>query len=78
MQTHIARWGNSLALRIPKSVAERLRLDAGGAVELSVEDDRLVVRYARRPPRLDELLAGITPANLPASADDAARGEEAL
>lgn len=78
MQSHIARWGNSLALRIPNSVAERLRLDAGGAVELSVEDDRLVVRSARRPLRLDDLLAGITPANLPASADVAARGEEAL
>ncbi len=78
MQTHIARWGNSLALRIPKAVADRLRLDAGGAVELSVEDDRLVIRSSRCPLRLEALLAGITPDNLPASADDAAQGEEAL
>lgn len=78
MQTHIARWGNSLALRIPRSVASRLRLAAGGPVELSVEDDRLVVRASRRPLRLEALLAGITPENLPASADDAPRGEEAL
>ena len=78
MQTHIARWGNSLALRIPKSVAHRLRLVAGGTVELSVEDDRLVIRPRRRPVRLEALLAGITPDNLAASVDDAARGEEAL
>jgi antitoxin MazE len=78
MQTHIARWGNSLALRIPKAVADRLRLDAGGAVELSVEDDRLVIRSSRYPLRLEALLAGITPDNLPASADDTAQGEEAL
>ena len=78
MQTHIARWGNSLALRIPRSLADRLGLGAGGAVELSVEDEHLVVRPSRQPPRLDELLARITPENLPAGFDDPAQGEEAL
>ena len=78
MQTHIARWGNSLALRIPRAVADQLRLGAGGAVELSVEEDRLVVRAARRRVRLDELLERITPDNLPESFDDRAQGEEAL
>ena len=78
MQTHIARWGNSLALRIPRAMADRLGFGAGGAVELSVEDDRLVVRSSRQPPRLDELLARIAPENLPAGFDDPPRGEEAL
>ena len=78
MQSHIARWGNSLALRIPRSVADQLRLGPGGTVELSVEEDRLVVRPARRRVRLDELLKRITPENLPESFDDRAFGEEAL
>ena len=49
-----------------------------GAVELSIEKDRLIVRSTRRPIRLDELLARITPDNLPESFDDQAHGEEAL
>ena len=78
METHVARWGNSLALRIPKAVADRLGLGEGRAVELTVEADRLVVRAQHRAPRLDDLLAGITPENLPESADDAPVGAEAL
>ena len=78
MQTHIARWGNSLAPRIPRAMADRLGLGAGGVVELSVEEDRLVVRSSRGRVRLDELLARITPENLPDGFDDPARGEEAL
>jgi antitoxin MazE len=78
MQTHIARWGNSLALRIPRPIADRLGLDEGGTVELSVEEGHLLVRPRWPEPRLDELLAGITPENLPSSFDDAPQGEEAL
>ena len=78
MQTHIARWGNSLALRIPKPVADRLGLGEGGIVELTVDEGHLVVRPHAAEPRLDELLAGITPENLPESFDDAPVGQEAL
>ena len=78
MQTHIARWGNSLALRIPKPVADRLGLGEGGVVELSVDEGQLTVRPRPAEPRLDELLAGITPENLPAGFDDAPVGQEAL
>jgi antitoxin MazE len=78
METHLAHWGNSLALRIPKTVADRLGLVEGQAVKLTVETDRLVVRAHRLKPSLDELLAGITPENLPASFDDGPLGNEAL
>jgi antitoxin MazE len=78
MQTHIARWGNNLALRIPRPVADRLGLDEGDTVELSVEEGQLLVRPRRPEPRLNELLAGITPENLPYSFDDPLRGGEAL
>ena len=78
MQTHIARWGNGLALRIPRAMADQLGLGPGGAVELSVEKDRLVVRAARPRVRLRELLGRITTENLPESFDDRAHGGEAL
>ena len=79
METQIARWGNSLAVRIPKRVADRLSLGEGRTVELAVEADRLVIRPRGPSFKLDDLLAGITPSNLPDSSfDDRAVGEEAL
>jgi len=78
VNTHIARWGNNLALRIPRPMADTLHLVEGQSVELSVDADRLVVRPRARY-QLDDLLAGITPENLPdASFDDRPVGEEAL
>ena len=76
MRTHIARWGNSLALRILRRVAEELGVGEGGDVELTVEPGRLVVLPGPRP--LEALLAGITDQNLPESFDDAPRGAERL
>lgn len=78
MQTRIARWGNSLALPIPKSVADRLGLGEGGVVELLAGEGQLTVRPQPAELRLDALLAGITRENLPVGADDAPAGQEAL
>lgn len=78
MQTHLARWGNSLALRIPKPIADRLRLAENGLVELLVDEGQLVVRPRPAEPTLPELLAAITPENLPEGFDDGAVGGEAL
>lgn len=47
MKTHIVRIGNSRGLRLPKTILTQCRLE--GAVELEVEDNRLVVRSARAP-----------------------------
>ncbi len=43
MQAQIGRWGNSLALRIPKHLADALAIGEGTAVEIAVEDGRLVL-----------------------------------
>jgi antitoxin MazE len=51
----VAKWGNSLAIRIPAAVAEALKLNVGDEVEVHVEDARRF-RLARKPGR-DELLA---------------------
>ena len=47
MQTKIQKWGNSLGLRIPKSFAAEVRVDAGSTVDLSVEDGDLVIKPVR-------------------------------
>jgi antitoxin MazE len=61
MPVRIARWGNSLGVRIPKHIAERIGLREGARVEVAAEADRIVI--TRAPPRylLGELLRGMTP-----------------
>jgi len=61
MQVQIARWGNSLGLRIPKDLAARAGLRAGARVEIAAEGDRIVITPARPRYVLTELLEGVTP-----------------
>ncbi|MFH1058326.1 MAG: AbrB/MazE/SpoVT family DNA-binding domain-containing protein [Pseudomonadota bacterium] len=78
MQAQVAKWGNSLAVRIPKAVAERARLREGERLEMSVNDDgALVLRAARPSFRLDDLLAGVSDDNRHDETDwGAAQGKE--
>jgi antitoxin MazE len=65
MRTRVQKWGNSLALRIPKAFAQEVGLEQDGEVDLSVEKGRLVVVPPVIPSyTLEELLAGIRPSNL--------------
>jgi antitoxin MazE len=65
MRVRVQKWGNSLALRIPKSFATETALDPGAEVELTLEEGRLVVTPRRAPTYdLSELLAHVTPENL--------------
>jgi antitoxin MazE len=65
MKTRVQKWGNSLALRIPKSLATEAGLSDNAPVELTLRDDEIVIRrISRAPLTLDELLRGITDENL--------------
>ncbi len=60
MQTNVQKWGNSLGLRIPRSVAAEVQMEEGSTVDLSVENGCLRVRPLRvRKYLLSELLKGI-------------------
>jgi antitoxin MazE len=48
MKTHIQKWGNSLALRIPKSFATETHLVQGTRVESTVHDGKLINRASAR------------------------------
>ncbi len=63
MIAQVAKWGNSLALRIPAALAQTLGVKEGRSVELRVEDGRLVALPIDDKPSytLDELLAGMDP-----------------
>ncbi len=53
----VAKWGNSLALRLPAVVVEALKLKEGDEIEVHVADARRLV-VARKPGR-EELLKGL-------------------
>jgi antitoxin MazE len=61
--TQIARWGNSLGLRLPKAVALEARIGEGDTVEMSVKDGEIVLRAARPAYSLRDLVDKITPRN---------------
>jgi antitoxin MazE len=61
MHVQVARWGNSLGVRIPKQIAERAGLREGVRVEIEADTDRIVITRARRRYQLAELLAGMSP-----------------
>lgn len=61
--TRVARWGNSLGLRLPKAVAAEARIGEGDTVEVSVMDGSIIVRPAQAAYSLHELVSKITPRN---------------
>jgi len=61
VKVQVARWGNSLGLRIPKDIAGRTGICEGACVEIEAEGDRIVITPARRRYVLADLLKGVTP-----------------
>jgi len=65
MLTRIQKWGNSLGLRIPKSFAAEVEVEAGSTVDIRVENGDLVIRPLRRKQYvLSDLLEGVNSRNL--------------
>ena len=63
MTTQLARWGNSLALRLPKAVAVEARIAEGDQVDVVVKDGSIVITPAARRYTIEELVKGITSKN---------------
>ena len=81
----VRRWGNSLALRIPREIAAALGLDESSEVELDARDGRLVVVPKRAQDySLEDMLRGCKPSHFRQSAEetqwltDGPLGKEAL
>lgn len=65
MDATVKKWGNSLAIRLPRAFAEQLGLADGTAVDLSLTEGGLLLTPARpAPPRLADLLARVTRRNV--------------
>jgi len=65
MITHVQKWGNSLAVRIPKPFAAEVGLENDTPVEVSLVDGKLVIVPVVEPAlTLERLLAQVTESNL--------------
>jgi antitoxin MazE len=69
MKIRLAKWGNSLAVRIPAAFAKEIGASEGKRAEITVENGALVIRPAtrgkqRRRYTLEDLMRGMTKENV--------------
>ena len=65
MQTTVQKWGNSLALRLPKPFTTEINISENSTVNISIENNQIVIKPIKKTPiNLDDLIAAITPDNL--------------
>ena len=76
MRVHIQKWGNSLAVRIPKQFSKALNIKAGSSVMLDTKDDSLLI--TKTSSELDVLLDEVTGINCHTETflDDSSLGSE--
>jgi len=79
MLAKVQKWGNSLALRIPRAFANEAQLENDSLVEITLVEGQIVVTpVVAAGWTLEGLLEGITPANLHGEVDTGpAAGNEA-
>jgi antitoxin MazE len=71
MKTKIQKWGNSLAIRIPKSFAVQMEIEQNSVIDLSIIDGKIIVEPKKNKPKynLTELLRDISEDNIHSETD---------
>jgi antitoxin MazE len=70
MRARVSRWGNSLAIRLPKAAVASLHVREGEPVDLVIQGDTLMIRAERPRYTLEELVAAMRPEDEPPILDD--------
>ncbi len=60
----VQRWGNSLAIRLPKSLCQAIGIEEGKELDFTVEKDVITLKPKKEAESLEEMLERITPENL--------------
>ncbi|MEM8829643.1 MAG: AbrB/MazE/SpoVT family DNA-binding domain-containing protein [Cyanobacteria bacterium P01_G01_bin.19] len=69
MNAKVSRWGNSLGVRIPKQLAEQVKLQDGEEIEIYCENNKLILVPKKKQYTLEDLLDGMTDENLHSEVD---------
>lgn len=64
MKSKVQKWGNSLALRIPKPFALEIHLEEDSDVNVSLVNGQIVIEPLQKEYTLEQLVAGITKKNI--------------
>ena len=71
MKTKFQKWGNSLAIRIPKSLADDAGISPGSTAEITVKNNMFIIQpLLKNKYTLNQLLTEITHKNLQHTTDD--------
>ncbi len=62
MESRLAKWGNSLGVRIPKSFAQQIGLKEGSPIEIHIKGNSIILTQVAFV--LEDLLAQVTDDNL--------------
>ena len=76
MSVKIQKWGNSLGIRIPKAVIEKVHLGENSEVEVESKNGTIVIFPAKKKYALDMLLDQITKSNLHYEKEFKVEGDE--
>ncbi len=63
VRTQVVGWGNSQAVRLPKSILEEAQVREGDEIEIKFQDGRIILEPVNAKPTLESLVAAITPEN---------------
>ena len=79
MKAQMVKWGNSLAVRIPKPAVKEARLKEGDFLEIETQEGQIELRLVGKVPTLAKLVAQITEDNrYPEVSTSAETGREAV
>ncbi len=70
MRVQVSKWGDSLAIRLPKEVASSLKVQQGQAVDLAIEGNAVVIRSCHPRYTIEELAAQMRTGEEPESLND--------
>jgi antitoxin MazE len=76
MSVKIQKWGNSLGVRIPKNVIEKVNLHENSEVEIESKNGVIVIFPAKKHYSLDSLLEQITKDNIHTEEEFGVEGNE--
>ena len=68
MQIKVQKWGNSLAIRIPKSFAVDTDIDNGSYIDLSLKDGSLIATPVKKY-KLEDLIKSVNNENIHKESD---------
>ena len=69
MNIKVAKWGNSLGVRIPKPIADESQIAEGDEIEITVVGNEIVIKPCSPKYTLDWLLEGMSEENLHGEVD---------